>query len=97
MREIKLFEKVGNFAENKDIAKEIRLNDVIPFLNDEEVVFDFSKVDGTTQSFIHALISDLIRKKGIDILDRIYFKNCNEVVKKIIGIVVEYMQDEDHN
>lgn len=63
MIEIKLFKKVGSFAEDKDIAKEIRINEVMPFLDKEEVTFDFLNVDGATQSFIHALISDLIRKK----------------------------------
>ena len=96
MKEIKLFEKVGSFAEDKDIAKEIRLNEVIPALDKEEIIFDFLNVDSATQSFIHALISDLIRKKGIDVLDKIHFKNCNDIIKKIIGIVVEYMQDEDY-
>ena len=96
MIEIKLFEKVGSFAEDKDIAKGIRINEVMPFLDKEEVTFDFLNVDGATQSFIHALISDLIRKKGIDILDKIYFKSCNDIIKKIVGIVVEYMQDKDY-
>jgi len=96
MIEIKLFEKLGSFAENKDIAKQIRINEVIPFLDKEEITFDFLNVEGATQSFVHALISDLIRKKGINILDKIYFKNCNDTVKKMIGIVVEYMQDKEY-
>ena len=96
MKEIKLFEKVGSFAEDKDIAKEIRIKEVMPILDKEEITFDFLNVEAATQSFVHALISDLIRKKGIDILDKIYFKNCNDIIKKIIGIVVEYMQDEDY-
>jgi len=44
---------------------------------------------------MHALISDLIRKYGIDVLDKIYFKNCNETVTKIINIVVDYMQERE--
>jgi hypothetical protein len=52
----------------------------------------YAKVDSTTQSFTHALISEAIRKFGADILDKIAFKNCSEEVKKIISIVVEYMQ-----
>lgn len=94
MIEIKLFERVGNFAENKDIAKSIRMDEVLPFLDKEEITFDFNNVNGATQSFIHALISDLIRKNGIEVLDKISFKNCNETIKEIINIVVEYMQDK---
>jgi len=96
MKEIKLFDVVGSFAEDKDIAKEIRVNEVMPILDKEEIVFNFLNVEGATQSFVHALISDLIRKKGINILDKVYFKNCNDTIKKIIGIVVEYMQDEEY-
>lgn len=91
---IELYPLVGAFAENKDIARDIRVNIILPSLDkNEEVNLDFSKVKSATQSFIHALISDVIRKKGIGVLDFIYFKNCNETIKKIIEIVVEYMQD----
>lgn len=92
--EIELYKYVGNFAENKDIAREIRINQIIPNLEgEEEITLNFDKVESATQSFIHALISDVIRKKGLKILDRIYFKKCNETIKKLIEIVIEYMQD----
>lgn len=94
MINIKLFERVGSFAENKDIARDIRLNKMIPALEkNENIVLDFENIDGATQSFIHALISDLIRKYGNDVLDRIQFKSCNDTVKAIISIVVDYMQE----
>jgi len=57
------------------------------------VVLNFNGIDAATQSFVHALISDLIRKYGDEVLERISFKSCNETVQKIIGIVVEYMQE----
>ena len=92
--EIKLYSFVGSFAENKDVAKDIRINKIIPSLeNGKEVILNFDKVESATQSFAHALISDIIRKNGIKILDRVYFKNCNDTIKKIIEIVIEYMQD----
>ncbi len=95
-KEIKLFEKAGIFAENKDIAQQIRVNEIIPALqNGEEILLNFEKIESATQSFMHALISDLIRKFGVDVLDRIIFKNCNDTIKKIINIVTEYMQQED--
>jgi len=93
MKEIKMFSLVGNFAGNKDVARDIRMKDVMPALDGGEDVFlDFAGVESATQSFMHALISDVIRKKGIDILDRVYFKNCSETVKGIVNIVVDYMQ-----
>jgi hypothetical protein len=91
---INILEKSGSFAENKDIAKEIRVKKILPLLEkDKKVILDFEKVDTATQSFIHALISDVIRKYGISVLDRVRFKSCNGDVRKIINIVVDYMQD----
>ena len=93
--EVKLFESVGTFAENKDIARGMRIYSIIPCLErNEKVILNFDKIESVTQSFVHALISDLIRKFGIEVLDKIYFKKCNQKVKKIIEIVIEYMQKQ---
>lgn len=93
MTEIRLFPQVGTFAENKDLARKIRLEQISPAIEkDDDVILDFSGVDATTQSFIHALISSLIRDQGEQILDKISFKNCNQNVKEIISTVVDYMQ-----
>lgn len=94
MKTIKLYKKTGLFAENKDIARDIRLNEIIPALEKKQsVVLDFKKIDGATQSFIHALISDLIRIHGSEVLEKISFKSCNNTVRKIITIVTDYMQE----
>ena len=94
MKHIAIFEKSGAFAENKDVARDLRLQEIIPTLEkNEDVILDFEGVDAVTQSFIHALISNILRRYGSDALDRISFKSCNETVKKIIGIVVDYMQE----
>lgn len=94
MIHIKLFKEVGPFAENKDIAADIRLNKLVPALEEnEDIILDFEKIEGATQSFIHALISDLIRKYGSEVLAKIRFKSCNNTVKSIISIVVDYMQE----
>ncbi len=91
---INIFDQAGSFAENKDIARDIRVTKIIPALNrDEKVILNFERVDATTQSFIHALISDVLRVYGINVLDRLEFKSCNETIKEIITIVVEYMQE----
>lgn len=94
MIHIKLFKHVGQFAENKDLARDIRLYKLVPEIEKgKKIILDFEKVEGATQSFIHALISDLIRKYGNEVLDLIQFKSCNETVKAIITIVVNYMQE----
>ena len=95
MKTIRIFDRAGAFAENKDVAREIRLKEILPaFEKEEEVILDFTDVDAATQSFIHALISDVFRKYGSGTLERVAFKSCNETVKKIIGIVADYMQED---
>ena len=36
MKQICLYEKFGNFAENKDIAKNIRIKEIMPILEKDE-------------------------------------------------------------
>ena len=91
---IKIKGLVGDFAENKDVAKDLRITKIMPILKDgKEIVLDFSGVSGTTQSFIHALISEPIRQFRDVALEKIHYKNCSDVVKEVIKTVSEYMQE----
>lgn len=92
---IRIFDYAGGFAENKDAARQIREDYLLPVLKKSEIiVLDYEKVDSTTQSFTHALITEAIRVHGSDILDKIIFKNCNDSVRQIIEIVIQYMQQD---
>lgn len=94
MKHIVIFDKAGAFAENKDVARDIRTQELIPSLErNEDVTLDFEHVDAVTQSFIHALISDVFRKFGSNALEHISFKSCNETIRIIVNIVVDYMQE----
>lgn len=85
---------VGDFAENKDIAKTLRLKEIIPALSKgEEVILDFDGVSGATQSFIHALISDPIREYRSIAFEKLAYKNVNDNIREIISIVYRYMQE----
>lgn len=91
---ITLQDHIKGFAENKDIARNIRKTKIISALdNGEEVILDFRGISSATQSFVHALLSEPIRTFGPDVLDVIKFKNCNEEVRKIIEIVIDYLQE----
>ena len=91
---IKVINLAGEFAENKDVAKELRVTKIIPALaKGKVVVLDFSGVSGTTQSFIHALISEPIRQFRDVTLEKIEYKNCSDIVKEVIKTVYEYMQE----
>jgi len=94
MPTILIKKSVGTFAENKDVAREIRIKKILPNLaKRKKIALDFSQVTGATQSFVHALISDAIRQYGDEALDLIIFKNCSPIVKEIIATVTEYMQE----
>lgn len=86
-------QRAGAFAEDKDIAASIRDKELKPAVGrGDKVRLDFSEVDGATQSFVHALISEPIRKHGPGILDKLEFKKCNPTVRSVVEIVVEYSQ-----
>ncbi len=94
MKTIALLKYTGDFAENKDIARKLRLEEIEPdIMKGKNITLDFEGVTSATQSFIHALISEVIRVYGVNMLDHIFFKNCNTRVKTIIEIVIEYVQD----
>lgn len=91
---LRMHSLVGDFAENKDIAKQIRIEEIIPsLLKGDEVILDFEGVKGATQSFIHALISDPIRELKDVAFDHIFYKNANEEIREIVSIVYRYMQE----
>lgn len=93
---LRLADHFGAFAEDKDRARELRRNVILPALKlQKEVILDFENIETVTQSFIHALISETIRKYGSEVLDSIAFKSCNNTIKVIIDIVVDYMQESD--
>lgn len=84
----------GDFAENKDIAKKIRVEKIMPALSKQnEVTFDFNGVKGATQSFIHALISDPIREFKDIAFNNLVYKDANSDIREIISIVYRYMQE----
>ena len=91
---ISIKDLAGTFAENKDVARELRLTKIIPGLKKKQtIIIDFSDVTGTTQSFMHALISDTLRIFGEEVFELLKFKNCSPLVKEVVNIVFDYMQE----
>lgn len=86
--------EAGDFAEDKDAARRLREETLLPALRaGDEVVLDFSGSPASTQSFLHALFSSVIRTEGPDVLDRIVFRGASEIVRSLIRIVSEYSQE----
>jgi len=89
---IELAKVVGTFAEDKDTAARLRREEILPTLAAGGAIeIDFAEVSLTTQSFIHALISEALRQHGEEVLDRIHFKNCETGPRGIIETVVQYV------
>jgi hypothetical protein len=81
----------NRFAEDKEEARQIRLERVMPALErGEDVVLDFQKVSYATQSYIHALIGEALQKHGEPALKNLEFKNCSTAVRSVIELVVDY-------
>jgi hypothetical protein len=98
MKKIVVRQRAGEFAENKDIAKEWREQIVLPTLaKNEEIEVDFTGVTGVTQSFVHALIAEAIRRYGEIAFDRLIFSNTNGMTREIITTVYHYMQESLDN
>lgn len=94
MKTVFILKEAGSFAENKDIAQKIRIDTILPALrSSQQITLDFTAVEGATQSFVHALISEPMREFGSGVLDRIVFKSCNDTIQQIVLIVTDYMQE----
>lgn len=82
---------VGDFAEDKDRAREIRTTVLLPALEaGDDVVLEFSEVGYATQSFVHALIGEGLSRYGENFLNRVAFRGCGPQVRNIVALVVDY-------
>lgn len=82
---------ISGFVEDKDLARKMRTEQIIPALTaGETVVLDFAEVRYATQSFVHALIGEALKRFGDDALNRIEFRNCSQQLKSVIELVVDY-------
>lgn len=91
MKTIKITSESKGFAEDKDEARRLREEHLLPALEKgQSVAIDFSNVTSATQSFIHALIGQALQRFGEDVLDKIEFKNCSITIKSVIELVIDY-------
>ena len=82
---------VGGFAEDKDEAKKIRTETILPATGRNcGVVIDFSEVKYSTQSFVHALLGEVLKRRGESVLERLEFRSCSPQVKSLVQLVVDY-------
>src|SRR3712207_4538378 len=95
MIRLRIADAAGDFAGDKDIAKRLREEEIKPALSaGKQVVLDFERVEFATQSFIHALVSQMIRSEEFDALALLTFENCTPSLRALIEIVAEYSQED---
>ena len=91
MIEISITATEIKFLEDKDLARGLRKRELLPALEaGESVVLDFAHVGTATQSFVHALIGEALKRYGEDVLDRVEFKHCGPELCDVIELVVDY-------
>jgi hypothetical protein len=96
MKTVGIGKAVGSFAEDKDVAAQIREKHVLPAVQGGGIVeLDFTGVDLATQSFIHALIAQPLRVGGEKALKKIVFKGCSKPVRGIVETVVQYVLETE--
>jgi len=89
--EVKIEAGSNGFAEDKDAAKYLRRQLIMPALAlDKKVILDFSAVTSSTQSFVHALIGEPLQKSGETVLEKIEFRSCAPQIKSLVQLVVDY-------
>ncbi|MFL6304954.1 MAG: STAS-like domain-containing protein [Candidatus Sulfotelmatobacter sp.] len=89
--EVRVNAGVNGFAEDKDSAKELRKDIIMPsLLSNKTVILNFSGVTSSTQSFVHALIAEPLQKMGEHVLSRLEFRCCAPQVKNLVELVVDY-------
>lgn len=94
-RTIPIARYVGRFASNPDVAHKLRDNALAPAMRaGQPVIVDFAGVELSTESFIHALVSDLIGSRDFYALGLIDFRHCSQSVRERLETVV---QSSQHN
>jgi hypothetical protein len=90
-RKVRVPSGVAGFAEDKDEARQLRTQRIIPALEaGDSLLLDFSNVSYATQSFVHALLGEPLKRYGEGLLGRVEFRNCTEQLRSVIELVVDY-------
>ncbi len=81
----------GPVAQDKDLARDLRVRVILPAVqNASRCTIDFSKVELATQSFVHALLSEVFRSQGDPAVDFLEFKGCSDAVRTVVETVAHY-------
>lgn len=88
---IKIFFPDLDFLGSRGAGEIIRLKIDEILLNNQNVILNFDKIEGITQSFADEIIGIQVRANGIQFVkDRINVQNANENIRKMLNFVITY-------
>lgn len=94
-RVVRVEPDMSTIAQDKDRARIIRTDEILPALAAEQDVWiDLTDVALATQSFMHALLAEPLRKYGAKGLERCSFGCRHQQVKETVRMVVGYVLDD---
>lgn len=89
---VSIFNYFGSYAENKDMAKTIRDEKIIPEIkNNKKIILDFDNVKQAPHSFLNALLATSISELGMQSYKRIKYINETREIKGTL----EYIFDQN--
>lgn len=84
-------ERFGTLCANGDKALSFLHDEVIPLIHEgKSIAFDFAGVRNMNSSFSNALLANLVMQEGVEVLDRITFKNCNANIKALVNAALDF-------
>jgi len=81
----------GVFVEDKEEAQRLRQEFILPALQrGDYLALDFEEVQYATQSFIHTLLSEPLKRFPETALQLIEFRHCSSAIRTVVEWVVDY-------
>ena len=88
--ELRMVEQFGTHLADGPTAAAYELATIEPLLlAPGEIVLDFSGVRSANSSFMNALLSSLIERRGEVVLEKLTFKGCNPTVRVVVESAIE--------
>jgi hypothetical protein len=88
---IKLHAGSSGLTDDKDEARKIRKDKILPALESgDPIVIDFTDVQSSTQSFVHALLGEVLHRFRNKALLNLEFRHCSPLMKSLVELVVDY-------
>jgi len=79
----------GSFLADGDLGNKFRFCEIDPlFAQPELIIFDFVGVANMTDSFANACFGSLAEDHPNDLLEKVRFTNCSEVIRQSLSAAI---------